>query len=220
MLIPFDEIVRRYRVRPKGVLHLGAHLGEEAKDYAAQGVGDVLWVEANPALIEPLTQAVGSYGHRVAQGVLSDAAGKKVEFKITNNGQSSSYLSLGTHAEHYPKIQVVETLELETTTVQDLYRAHDIAPDAYDFVNLDLQGCELDALRGMGPLLDHFAAVYCEVNKEALYEGCPLLPDIDAFLGERGFTRRALRMSKYRWGDALYVRGDVSVFERIASRFR
>ena len=176
MLIPFEEIVRRYRIQPKGVLHLGAHLGEEAKDYANQGVSDVLWVEANPSLIDPLTQAVQPYGHRVAQGVLSEAAGKKVEFKITNNGQSSSYLALGTHAEHYPKIQVVETLELETTTVQDLYREHAIAVDAYDFVNLDLQGCELDALRGMGPLLDHFSAVYCEVNQGSALRGLSPAP--------------------------------------------
>lgn len=220
MLIPFDEIVRKYRIRPKGILHLGAHLGEEAAAYQEQGVDRVLWVEANPALLPPLRSAVEPLGHRVYQGVVSTNAGERVEFKITNNGQSSSYLDLGTHATHYPEVHVVETIEMETTTVEHIYSELGIEEDAFDFLNLDLQGSELDAMRGMGPLLDRFDTVYAEVNEEALYQESPLLPDIDRFLNGRGFTRRALRMSRRPWGDALYVRGDVTVRERIATLFR
>jgi FkbM family methyltransferase len=220
VLISFDEIVRKYRIHPKGILHLGAHLGEEAAAYQEQGVDRVLWVEANPALMPLLRRAVEPLGHRVYQGVVSTNAGERVEFKITNNGQSSSYLDLGTHASHYPGIHVVETATMETTTVAHIYRELGIEEDAFDFVNLDLQGSELDALHGMGPLLERFDTVYAEVNEEALYEGSPLLPDIDRFLHGRGFTRRALRMSRAPWGDALYVRGDVTVRERIAALFR
>jgi FkbM family methyltransferase len=220
VLIPLEEIVRKYRIRTKGILHLGAHLGEEAAAYQEQGVDRVLWVEANPALMPPLRSAVEPLGHRVYQGVVSKIAGERVEFKITNNGQSSSYLDLGTHATRYPGIEVVETVTMETTTVEQIYRELRIEADAFDFVNLDLQGSELDALRGMGPLLERFDTVYTEVNEEALYEESPLLPDIDRFLGGRGFTRRALRMSKRGWGDALYVRGRVTRRERIAARFR
>lgn len=215
MLIPFEKIVQKYGVQPRGILHLGAHLGEEAADYQACGVDDVLWVEANADLIEALRKHVDPLGHEVVQGVLSSVVGREVEFKITNNMQSSSCLDLGTHAQHYPKIEVIDRVKMVTTTVEEIYRERGIAPDRYDFVNLDLQGCELDALRGMGGLLDHFQTVYAEVNKEPLYEGCPLLPEIDRFLSERGFVRRAIRMTKKRWGDALYVRGPVRLWDRL-----
>lgn len=215
MLIPFEKIVRKYGIQPRGVLHLGAHIGEEAKEYHRLGVQDVLWVEANPDLMDTLRGNVEPLGHRVFQGVVSASPGLQVEFKITNNMQSSSYLSLGTHARHYPDIEVIQTVAMETTTVEQIYRELGIAAAAFDFVNLDLQGSELDALVGMGPLLDQFQTVYTEVNKEPLYANCPLLPELDRFLREHGFRRRAIRMSKKRWGDALYVRGPVRFWDRL-----
>jgi hypothetical protein len=60
--------------------------------------------------------------------------------------------------------------------------------------------------------------VYAEVNLDELYEGCALLPDLDAFLEDRGLTRVETRLwgSQHRderdgetwfgWGDAVWVR--------------
>ena len=42
-----DRLVGEYGVKPKSVLHVGAHLAEEAGAYHAAGVERVLWVEAN-----------------------------------------------------------------------------------------------------------------------------------------------------------------------------
>lgn len=215
MLIPFEKLVRDYGIQPRGILHLGAHLAEEAEDYHRFGVDNVLWVEAIPDLIESIRQKVEPWGHMVCQGVVSAESDREVEFKITNNGQSSSYLDLGTHAQLYPEIQVVRTLTMKTTTVQNIYRDEGLAADEFDFVNLDLQGSELDALQGMGPLLDNFNTVYTEVNKEAIYKGCALLPEMDRFLRERGFSRRALSLTRRHWGDALYTRGKVSWWSRL-----
>jgi hypothetical protein len=33
MLIPFEKLIRKYNIHPKGVLHVGASTGQEAKDY-------------------------------------------------------------------------------------------------------------------------------------------------------------------------------------------
>ncbi len=74
------------------------------------------------------------------------------------------------------------------------------------FLNVDLQGAELLALKGMGDLLKHFDHAYIEVNERELYKGCPLVGEIDAFMAKAGFVRKETVMTKHFWGDALYQR--------------
>ena len=50
MLIPFEKIVRKYG-KPKGILHVGANIGEECEAYTKVGIEKVIWIEANPSLI-------------------------------------------------------------------------------------------------------------------------------------------------------------------------
>jgi len=72
---------------------------------------------------------------------------------------------------------------------------------------LDVQGAELMVLRGALSALAAFDAVVAEINFEELYEGCALAPDLDAFLGTRGFSRVATAcFDDPSWGDALYLR--------------
>src|SRR4051794_23742501 len=146
MLLSLRALITTYRLRPNGVLHLGAHLGEEAAIYEANRIREVVWVEANPKLIPQLEAAVGPYGHRVIQGLLGDRSGEAMELLVTNNSQSSSILRLGTHRLHHPDIDVTERIPLETRTVDDLVPIEQAS--ALNFLNIDLQGAELLALRG------------------------------------------------------------------------
>lgn len=41
MLIKFEEIVRKYG-KPKGIIHIGAHLMEEREDYISEGVDNIV----------------------------------------------------------------------------------------------------------------------------------------------------------------------------------
>ena len=38
MLIPFDKLIKKYNIKPKGVLHVGANNGAECKAYYDNGV--------------------------------------------------------------------------------------------------------------------------------------------------------------------------------------
>ncbi len=74
------------------------------------------------------------------------------------------------------------------------------------FWNFDIQGAELKALQGAEFILPFANALYLEVNVEELYKGCSLLPELDAYLADRGFQRVLTRIVQEGWGDALYVR--------------
>ena len=73
-------------------------------------------------------------------------------------------------------------------------------------MNLDIQGAELQALMGMGKLLDSVQWIYMETNREELYEGIPLVGEIEEWLAAQGFVRALSVWTEYEWGDSLFVR--------------
>jgi FkbM family methyltransferase len=80
-----------------------------------------------------------------------------------------------------------------------------------DLLKLDLQGYELEALRGLGERLAEVRLIFTEVEYVPLYEGQPLFADIDQFLRQAGFRLFHLYSTwchpsgQITSGDALYV---------------
>lgn len=171
MLIDFDSLVKKYRINAKGVLHLGASEGQEAPTYKRHGY-KMAFVEALPHMIGALKSTLITNGitASVYEACVSDCV-KQVTFNVSNNrGQSSSYLEFGTHTKQHPTIKFTDRLRMVTTTVNDLIENL----KDYDLLVMDLQGAELDALKGTD--LSGFKWIYTEVNKDELYKGCALLP--------------------------------------------
>lgn len=204
-----DRLQAEFNVTPKAVLHIGAHLGEEAAAYHAAGVGRVLWVEANPRLMGTLVDNVLHYpGQRAVNAAVSDVDGAVAHLHLATFSMSSSLLPPKEHFRFYPHIHYPEQMQVETITVDTLLEQQGVLPDAFDMANLDIEGAELYALRGMTRILPFLKWLYLEVNHEEMYAGCALLPDVDAFLAERGFERIAMENAGYYhgWSDAAYAR--------------
>lgn len=205
MLIELKTLLQKYNFKPKGIMHLGAHTGQEVYSYTECGVTDVVWIEANPKVIDRLCQCVKPYGHLVINACVSDAIGQEVVFNVTNNEESSSILELGTHLRHHPHVHVTETMRLTTTTLKKLYEDYKLE-DKYDFLNIDIQGAELLALKGLADYLNRFKYLYLEVNKEHLYKEGALIGELDEYLTKFGFKRVETIMTEYQWGDAFYIK--------------
>ncbi len=78
--------------------------------------------------------------------------------------------------------QVVRTEPIQTRRLDDIPQCAEA-----DFLKLDVQGAELDILKGAQKLLDRVVVVNTEVEFVPLYKGQPLFADVDAFLRSRGF---------------------------------
>lgn len=222
-LIEFSDLARKHRRPVTGVIHVGAHLGEEAEIYAAQGVTDVVWVEGNPDLIAQLTENVARYGHIVIAGLVSETDDTPVEFNIANNGYSSSLLELGTHTTAHPDVFFTETKHLVAHRLDTLLERAGVDLSRFNYLCMDLQGAELMCLRGAPNALGVVDYVYTEINEDELYVGCARIPDLDAFLA--AFDRVETEMAEGKgWGEALYVRRGVDTrprwFDRIRGRRR
>jgi len=212
MLMSMTELRWRWRLAPTSVLHVGAHLAEECNLYQSAGWSNVTWIEANPDLISDLRKKVEPMGHRVIEAALWHSDNEVLSFSVASNGQSSSLLEFRDHSVLYPEIVVDKQLMLKTSRLGTLLK--DEKPP--DFCNLDIQGAELSALRGFGGMLSGVRAIYTEVNRAELYEGCARINDIDSFLSEAGFKRVATRwVLGFGWGDALYLREYSSLIRRI-----
>jgi FkbM family methyltransferase len=202
VLIPVNDLSRIWRIQPSSVLHVGAHLAEEEPDYRINNWNKISWVEAQPRLVELLRKKL-SEGNTVYEAAVWDESGIRLTFNIASNSQSSSLLKFGSHLDSYPEITFTEEIEVSTVTLEEI-----LPSDYYpDFVNLDLQGVELKALKGLGSKINAVKWIYCEVNKEEVYEDCTLLPELDKFLEHLGFKRLYIQLAPPRtWGDALYAR--------------
>lgn len=209
MLIPFDLLFKKYNIQSTSVLHLGANTGQEAEAYHVQGIKQVIWVEANADLLPALEQHIKIYpGQRALCACVSDEMDQLVTFHIANNqGQSSSFLELGTHLKEHPSVHYTRHVKMRTVRVDKLFDMCGIsAGDGGWFLNADLQGAELLALKGMGDLLWKFDWVYCEVNIRELYKGCALMSEIDTYLWDFGLQGCETKMTNAGWGDRLYGR--------------
>jgi FkbM family methyltransferase len=174
MMFPLAELVARYRMKINGVVHAGAHTGQEAEDYEACGIEQVLWIDANPEMMAPLNEHVFPYGHVTVCACLGARDGDQVTFHYSdsadggNRGLSSSVLSLGTHTQVHPEVGYVATQPMLTQTLATLLPANWPWPGRPNFINLDLQGYELECLKGAETILAWFDWIYTEINEDPL----------------------------------------------------
>ena len=204
MLITIDVLNQIFNLDVTGILHIGAHDCEERSDYNNLGVEDkdIFWVEA-------MAEKVAQHQHdsvNIYQAVIGLNDGEEITFNVTNNGQSSSVLEFGSHSKHHPTVTVSETRKLKTSRLDTVIEKYHIPMERVNFVNLDIQGVELQALRSMERYLEHIDYIYTEVNTEHVYKGCDLLVDLDTYLISHGYVRVATKILPYGWGDAFYIR--------------
>ena len=214
MYINIKEIKSRYHPQINGILHLGAHLGEEAQDYHEAGYHRVIWVEGNPSLVRGLKENVLKFPqNQVVNLLISDKDNAMVTFNVTEFSQSSSILELGITKEIH-NTNIIERVSLTAHRIDTYFLNNKIEIDHCNFVNIDLQGYELIALKSMGTMIDKMDWVYSEVNVKSLYTNCALLYQMDIFLLQKGFVRVQIFMTTHFWGDALYQRKKIPSLEK------
>lgn len=220
MLISINELVNDWNVNPESVLHVGAHEGEESKEYERHNWTPVIWIEAQPKLVQRLREKLDPVNHTIMEAAVFNVDDIELEFKISSNSQSSSLLNFGTHSRDYPEITFVEKLKVKTSRLDTILYSGNIP----EFINLDIQGVELPALESLGDLINKVRFIYTEVNRIGVYEGCSLVGEVDDFLNSHGFKKLTSRWHYLEgWGDALYVRKGQkpqSIVQLLRSKFR
>ncbi len=164
--------------RPKAIIDVGAFKGDWTR-MAGRIFGPMpmLMVEAQPSLragLDALTQELPHVKCETA--VLGATAGREVTFYEMGTG--SSFMPEASDA---PR----KELKLRTRTLDDVVYEH-LEPVDDMFLKIDVQGAELQVLQGADKVLERAGLVQLETAMLQYNEGAPLLPEVVAFMADRG----------------------------------
>jgi len=202
MELSFESVFEKYKPKITGIIHIGAHYGNEVHSYMQHGVPKVAFFEPLQRNFDILEQNIQSYSDRVSSHrvALGSANGSTTMNISSNDAQSSSILNPKVHLEAHPEVS------FDGTEVVDLAMLDDYDYN-YNFMVIDVQGYELEVLKGATKTLETVDYLYCEVNQDEVYEGNALIGDIDSFLEDYSFKRVETEWWHTQvWGNAFYVK--------------
>ena len=144
MLISFTNIFNKYKMGIKGIVHIGAHYGEEIQEYVDNGIQKITVFEPLSKNFDVLSQRLQNVnadinGYQVALG---SKKGTATMYLSSNEAQSSSILKPKEHLQHHPDVSFDGTEEVEV----DILDNYDIGES--NFINVDVQGYELEVFKG------------------------------------------------------------------------
>ena len=123
--------------------------------------------------------------HKVALGDEPDV----LNMQVTSYPDASSLLEIGDATKDYFGI-VKDREELVDVVCLDEYVSKFNLP-LPNLIKLDIQGYELQAMRGAEKCLNHATFIICEVSLVEFYKGQALFPEIISFLSDRNFMLHA-----------------------------
>ena len=140
----------------------------------------VLMIEAQEDKRLPLMKVVEAAPEKrfLEIALLGAIDGRAVEFHQMASG-SSVFGEQG----HVPRTIITKT----SRTLDSVVAAHAGFAEGSDFIKLDVQGCELEILKGASRILPQCQVVLMEASLLPVNSGCPLIHEVMIFMDEMGF---------------------------------
>lgn len=209
-----------YGAEPRGIVYVGAHVGEHVPLFAGCGLSPILCVEPNEAAFEELRGVAARHdGVDCVRAALGASDGVSPYYRIQAIPTLNS--TLEPDREYWIKLagrEMVEQQVMARTEVPaarlDTLLAGRSDGNAYNVLYMNTQGSEMAVLEGAGRALERFEAVFTEVNFVRRYADCALYPEIDRRLSELGFAMTYLwryRDGGFTHGEAIYSRAAAAV---------
>jgi len=204
MILSFTNIVKKYNMNISGIIHIGAHQGQEVREYVENGYQDIIMFEPLSENFRILEENLKDMNANISayQVALGNEEQNVVMYLSDNGLLSSSVLKPKVHLELHPSVGFPTTEEVEMKRLDSFVEE----TKNFNFINMDVQGYELEVLKGGMETLKHIDYVYCEVNRDELYEGNVFIEDLDQFLADYSMERVETDWAGTLWGDALYIR--------------
>ena len=202
MLLISEKTFEKISPNIKGVIHIGAHHGQEHVLYKKYNINKMIYFEPLKDVFEILKSNIKNEGILVNKALGNE--NKKVTMNVekNNQSQSSSILNPKIHLQQYNWVHFNHKEEVDMIRLD--YYEGDLS--LYNFINIDIQGYELEALKGAGKVLNNIDYILSEVNRAEVYEGCAHIKDLCDFLYIYGFELEEVSWAGETWGDGLFVK--------------
>lgn len=202
MLLDFDSIYNKYNLNIKGVLHIGAHYGQEDQIYRNKNIKNIMYFEPLTKNFNVLENNVpkGTILHKIALG--NEEKKMIMHVESSNSGMSSSLLKPKHHIVQYPHIVFNETEEVDVRRLDDI----EFNRNDFNLINIDVQGFELEVFKGAEKTLESVDYIISEINNTHLYEGGALIEDLKIFLSKYNFKLVEEDWAGETWGDGFFIK--------------
>lgn len=186
----------------KGCIHIGAHEGQEYPIYKHYGINNLIFYEPLQDNFNNLKNKVGSEVD-LRNTALGNINGE-IEMNLESRGLSSSILEPSYHLEQYPQIEFNNKELVKITRLDD----ESFDRSKFNFINIDVQGYELEVFKGAEKTLENIDLIISEINNKEMYKNCAMVHDIDEFLSNFGLERIVTywQLDGGTWGDGLYIK--------------
>jgi FkbM family methyltransferase len=171
-----------------GVIDVGANRGQFTLACRAELPGiPIVAFEPIPAEAATFRRVHGQAAQvRLVESALGETAGQAT-LHMSQSADSSSLLPIGRRqTELFQNTAEVGTITVAVNRLDDL--ADYWQGRRHQLLKLDVQGFELNVLRGATATLQSCAYVYAECSEVALYDGQALRAEVEAFLKAHGFV--------------------------------
>lgn len=205
MLLDLDQLIEKYKMDIRGVIHAGGHHGQEIPMYKKLGLQreQVIVFEPVPQTFKILESNCNDDATLVNLALGNECKKVTIYTEEANQGQSSSILEAGLHKIQYPHIVFNGKVEVDMVTLDSwMDKVED--RKRFNFLMADIQGAELMLLQGATETLKYIDYIMLEINRAEVYIGCPMVEELDAFLATYGFKRVEDSWAGGTWGDGFY----------------
>ena len=196
------NFIRQYLPANPVIVEAGAHVGQDTAVFARE------WKDAQIHAFEPvpeiwkqLVRNTGElpnvYCYPFAVSRDPDWSWSTIHVSSGTSDASSSILKPKLHLEVHPSVTFTNSIQMPSISLDQWAKTWHVAK--VDFIWLDLQGFEHQALLGAEEMLQNVSAVVCEVNLIETYEGASLYPELKSWLESRGFR---VEREEIPWNDA------------------
>src|SRR5579864_676113 len=143
-----------YLGKVRGVIHVGANIGQEREIYAAYGLR-VAWIEPIPEVFRKLVSNIALFPQQRAYNYLvTGTDSQEHTFYIADNeGASSSVLKFSQHTKMWPDIRYAAAIKMQGARLASIVDKEKIDVNEFDALVLDTQGSELNILSGSREIL-------------------------------------------------------------------
>ena len=204
----FEDIRQLTAISNPIIVDAGCHTGSvTAKFLRIFDNPTIHAIEPNPDFASQLRERFGSYENVIVHEKALGSQNRKGNINILNYPLASSILTSTETSKKYhgEKMEISDVLEIE------IVRLESIIDHEIDILKMDLQGYELEALKGSENVLHEIKLILLEVEFIPLYENQPLFGDLDVFLRGKGFNFHNFydlwthRDGQLTSGDAIYL---------------
>ena len=200
-----QDVFTRYidETKVNTILELGSRDALDAVELSDYYNADVYSFECNPSAIEICKGTIGDHKrvHLVEKAVW-DEEGTISFYPVINGntGASSCFVAIDDYKyETYEQNEVL----VPAIRLEGWFAETGVSPD---LICIDLQGAELRALKGMGEIPASVKYIITEGQTKPMYAGVNLIPEIEDYLEDFGFSIREERLINPYFGDFLFVR--------------